>query len=120
MSRLWSDSEIERAARMWRANGDMPVKDKCALIGAALGRETLKVRARFYDYGPAFKPSAAGRRPLRVVDPPAVDTGRLRALAERDARAALYPASLTAAFFGDPLPGRSALDKLLPGRRARL
>lgn len=32
-------------------------------------------------------------------------------LADREQRATLQPASLTAAVFGDPLPGRSALDR---------
>ncbi len=32
-------------------------------------------------------------------------------IADAAARSALAPASLTAAFFGDPLPGRSALDQ---------
>jgi hypothetical protein len=32
-------------------------------------------------------------------------------LAERDYRQSLKPRSLTAAMFGDPLPGFSALDK---------
>jgi DNA-binding CsgD family transcriptional regulator len=36
-------------------------------------------------------------------------------LAERDARLALDPRNLTAAFAGDPLPGRSALDKKMAG-----
>lgn len=35
-------------------------------------------------------------------------------LAERDRRMALEHASLTAALLGDPLPGRSALDKRKP------
>jgi hypothetical protein len=33
------------------------------------------------------------------------------ALADRDRRAELEPRDLTAAFFGDPLPGMSALDR---------
>ena len=33
------------------------------------------------------------------------------ALADRDRRAQLEPRDLTAAFFGDPLPGMSALDR---------
>lgn len=32
-------------------------------------------------------------------------------IAERDERSALTPRNLTAAFFGDPLPGHSALDR---------
>ena len=34
-----------------------------------------------------------------------------KALIERDRRAKLSPRNLTAEFFGDPLPGYSALDK---------
>lgn len=37
------------------------------------------------------------------------------ALAERDRLAMLEPVSLTAALLGDPLPGRSALDKRRAG-----
>lgn len=36
-------------------------------------------------------------------------------LAERAVRRALSPSDLTAAVFGDPLPGRSALDRMLAG-----
>jgi len=32
-------------------------------------------------------------------------------LAERDRVASAWPVSITAAFFGDPAPGRSALDQ---------
>src|SRR5262249_41339006 len=40
------------------------------------------------------------------------------ALADRDRRAQLEPRDLTAWFFGDPLPGMSALDRRIPNERA--
>ena len=40
------------------------------------------------------------------------------ALADRDRRAELEPRDLTAWFFGDPLPGMSALDRRTRNERA--
>jgi hypothetical protein len=40
------------------------------------------------------------------------------ALADRDRRAELEPHNLTASFFGDPLPGMSALDRRRRDERA--
>jgi hypothetical protein len=40
------------------------------------------------------------------------------ALADRDRRAELEPRDLTAWFFGDPLPGMSALDRRKRNERA--
>jgi hypothetical protein len=40
------------------------------------------------------------------------------ALADRDRRAELQPRDLTAWFFGDPLPGMSALDQRRRNERA--
>jgi hypothetical protein len=40
------------------------------------------------------------------------------ALADRDRRANLEPRDLTAWFFGDPLPGMSALDRRTRNERA--
>ena len=40
------------------------------------------------------------------------------ALADRDRRAQLEPRDLTAWFFGDPLPGMSALDRRTRNERA--
>ena len=40
------------------------------------------------------------------------------ALADRDRRAELEPRDLTAWFFGDPLPGMSALDRRRSNERA--
>ena len=40
------------------------------------------------------------------------------ALADRDRRAKLEPRDLTASFFGDPLPGMSALDRRTRNERA--
>lgn len=43
------------------------------------------------------------------------DKAPAEVLAERATRRALSPRDLTAAVFGDPLPGRSALDRMLAG-----
>jgi hypothetical protein len=57
-----------------------------------------------------------GQLPQRAGAPalhdPRVDVP-LEVLADRDARASLLPVSLTQALLGDPLPGRSALDRIL-------
>jgi hypothetical protein len=59
---------------------------------------------------------ARGDKPAQVTVPPSFAPSPL-ALAERDRREALRDQqSLTAAFFGDPLPGMSALDRRLRER----
>jgi hypothetical protein len=59
---------------------------------------------------------ARGDKPAPVTVPPSFAPSPL-ALADRDRREALRDQqSLTAAFFGDPLPGMSALDRRLRER----
>ena len=53
---------------------------------------------------------ARGDEPARLALSPSVRPCPL-ALADRDRRAELEPRDLTAWFFGDPLPGMSALDR---------
>jgi hypothetical protein len=54
--------------------------------------------------------AARGCEPTHLMLSPSVRPCPL-ALADRDRRAELEPRDLTAWFFGDPLPGMSALDR---------
>jgi hypothetical protein len=54
--------------------------------------------------------AARGCEPAHLMLSPSVRPCPL-ALADRDRRAELEPRDLTAWFFGDPLPGMSALDR---------
>jgi len=60
---------------------------------------------------------ARDSEPARLVLSPSVRPCPL-ALADRDRGAELEPRDLTAWFFGDPLPGMSALDRRTRNERA--
>jgi hypothetical protein len=60
---------------------------------------------------------ARDSEPARLALSPSVRPCPL-ALADRDRRAELEPRDLTAWFFGDPLPGMSALDRRTRNERA--
>jgi hypothetical protein len=60
---------------------------------------------------------ARGDESARLALSPSVRPCPL-ALADRDRRAELEPRDLTAWFFGDPLPGMSALDRRTRNERA--
>lgn len=113
----WHPREIEIAADIWqRAVTDIYGDDDWTdgvklrtyqLIARKLGRTAHSVADRFVACGPSFAPPRAPT--MNVVGSMRVSES---ALAERDAR---YEASqlrdLTAATFGDPPPGFSALDR---------
>ena len=61
--------------------------------------------------------AARGCEPAHLMLSPSVRPCPL-ALADRDRRAELQPRDLTAWFFGDPLPGMSALDRRRHNERA--
>lgn len=63
--------------------------------------------------------AARGCEPAHITLSPSVRPCPL-ALADRDRRAELQPRDLTAWFFGDPLPGMSALDRRRQNERAHL
>jgi len=74
-------------------------------IDAALGRRHGVCKAKYRQVREGD--SAIVER--RLLEPPPIKVPPDR-IADRDHRRALSPASITAALFGDPLPGRSALD----------
>ena len=85
----------QSAATVWPTRG-------CDLTAAVWGDHTGETMAKLInEFGRGSKPAI----------PPSFTPCPL-ALAERDRREALRDQqSLTAAFFGDPLPGMSALDR---------
>jgi hypothetical protein len=100
----WTDAEFLRAKGMHDSGMNY------AEIGIELGRTKKAVQARIQKgrwrdrYGSPFRetglpqPSAANRAPDDL-------------LTDRNHRSGLAPRDLTAAVFGDPLPGYSALDR---------
>ncbi|ODM79080.1 hypothetical protein A6452_28715 [Bradyrhizobium elkanii] len=72
---------------------------KWPAIGAALGRSEYAVAARYREHASEGGISRNVRK------------AQSEAFLARQALAELPPRSLTAEFFGDPLPGRSALDR---------
>ena len=118
--RRWSPEEIALATAM-KAAGAKYIDIAAAIPGrnpqqvrgfleyhtlGATGRAIRAERARQWrERNPGHK---APSRIAHMVVPITVDQ---RAFNERDRRALLAPRDLTAAFFGDPLPGYSALDR---------
>jgi hypothetical protein len=110
-SRALTDSELAFAIDLRRR--EYGIKKIARMIGGvadsvvdralreALGDEDLQYRA-------------AGRPQLDRTKPASAERTRSpsEAFAERDAVLAGAPRSLTAALCGDPLPGRSALDRM--------
>jgi hypothetical protein len=104
--RPWTINELTRARAM-RANGESYAK-----IDAALGRRVGSTQGKF-DY------LATEKQRSRPDDEqlPGLRLASTDALADREARReAADRRDLTAATFGDPAPGYSALDR----RRLRL
>lgn len=129
--RLWDKEECARAAQLLKAaiaagNGRQRA---CILVGKALGRSLNGVSNRLTNYGPTFNDASfhAHRMPHKrkrvwSAERNSVPNGASIAptshlavpqavIAERDYRQALEHPTITAAFFGDPKPGYSALDR---------
>lgn len=108
---VWSAVEKYNAKEM-RRNGE-----SCQSIANKTGR-TLKAVEEFFARERTRERDRRERREnhlLRLSIPVLVSSDVVRpspdALAERNHRINLSPRDLTAAFFGDPLPGYSALDR---------
>jgi hypothetical protein len=95
--RLWRADELEMLHRM-RAEGHLFTD-----IDRALGRGIGASSTKFSELHPSGVVKA-----MPGVDGAAVSADLLR---ERDRRMSVQHHDLTAAFFGDPLPGQSALDR---------
>ncbi|MES5483604.1 hypothetical protein QMZ05_12670 [Bradyrhizobium sp. INPA03-11B] len=91
--RPWTDDEHRRMLKM-KADGH-----KWPAIGAALHRTAYAVAARYREHTGDIGISRNVRK------------AQSEAFQARQAIYDLPPRSLTAEFFGDPLPGRSALDR---------
>lgn len=104
---LWTNDEVDLMVAMAR-NGQT-----FTAISGDLQRSTSGVRLKFKEYARSLTPKM--RKALweeRDVNLrlPIQGLASAAQLADRAAREAILPASLTAFVFGDPLPGRSALD----------
>lgn len=99
---------LQIAERLGRR--ERSVRERLQLLAmTAERRKTFldKKRATSRRYAEAYhgiRKRALGYMPMKCV--PAAEV-----LADRDLRATLVPRDLTAAFFGDPLPGYSALER---------
>lgn len=102
--RPWTREDCATAARMWREMSAQDEEARAAAIGHMIARKPHTVLRRHLEFGSSFAGEGVSRAAPRAPVPPHV-------LAERDAIIAASPRSLTAALLGDPLPGRSALDR---------
>src|SRR3990167_7967135 len=100
--RPWTKQETDTLIRLKKERTPIYV------IAARLNRTIGTVETHLYNYSSLFAGRCGPVQPAPSVDP--------AALAELE-RARSAPQSLTAMFFGDPLPGRSALDNRLAGNR---
>ena len=109
-SRGWSEREVVLAAQIFRESIGMRNSQIMRAIAAKLRRSMGSVEARFGLFGPSFI------NPRGNLHPDTANQGTWivprRILEERDERMMLEPQSLTAMLMGDPLPGRSALDRV--------
>jgi len=116
MKRAWTDEEADIAAHML-ANPDSGLtrREVFLAISKALDRTYWSVRSRHIDYGDAFRGARREPKYLQYQKFNVVIEDRImipnRVLEEREHRLSLEPRSITASFFGDPLPGYSALDR---------
>lgn len=92
--RQWSAADIDEMRRM-KAKGLCFVR-----IGVKLRRTPRHCQEKFFDLSTGKVPRAPVRNQVTS-----------KVAAQRKSRIALQHASITAAVFGDPLPGRSALDQ---------
>ena len=117
----WSKEECARAAEILKARTGTR-QQACELIAKALQRSVAAVSTRLSNHGSTFF-RAPKPRPKRVRGPmqgPRVTTANFistaivipaEVITDRDRRRQLEPTSVTAMLMGDPLPGRSALDR---------
>jgi hypothetical protein len=101
MSNHWTLAEDQTARQM------LAIGHSLTEIGKRLGR-CRSVVCRKMKQPPM---TVDGRRYLAVNRGGATFVIPARVIEERDVRLAVSPSNLTAAFFGDPLPGYSALDR---------
>jgi hypothetical protein len=104
---LWRKDEVDEMVAMAR-NGQ-PFR----AIADHLQRPISGVRLKFKEYARSLTPSS--RKALWAerdenLQLPIAGLASAAQLADRAAREATTPSSITAALLGDPLPGRSALD----------
>lgn len=92
--RVWTEEEHAQMMTMVRRD-----RKTFARVGEILGRTESAVKQRYQD----FKDGGGFRKTEREM--------QIAAEAARREALALEHSSITAAFCGDPLPGRSALDK---------
>lgn len=98
----WTSREVHDAQHM-RQQLRMTYQQ----IGDALNRPWRGVRAKLTYVPTPAVPNIHDHAGRPITVPPVPPT----AIEERDRRLALEPRDLTAAFFGDPLPGYSALER---------
>lgn len=92
--RPWTDEEQWQAQKLYAEHQSYKV------VGRIMGRSDSTIRDRLQGLrGPC--------QTRRVDDTRVPDS----VLQDRDRRMQLAPRDLTAAFFGDPLPGMSALER---------
>lgn len=103
----WTDAQLATLIEMARGGVSM------VTIGAELGRSRDAVSSKFQEYCRGLDP--ASRKEMwahrdQHLQLPVYSVAGPAQLADRAAREAAGHRSITAAVFGDPLPGRSALD----------
>jgi hypothetical protein len=94
MANHWTDEDMVEARRLYDA------LQSYKAVARIMGRSATTINEQLN-----------GLRGLRINRKVKVENIPQEVLADRDYRADLPPRSLSAAFFGDPLPGYSALER---------
>jgi len=109
----WTEMDCDTAARIMEMHQNCEKRDAYRAISNQLNRTYWAVRTKYLNFGPTFK--GAPRRRLNRKTPINLVDLRLQipeaVLIDRARRMSLEHTSITASFFGDPLPGYSALDR---------
>lgn len=97
----WTQEECAELLRRWKAG------EHAHSISAAMNRTVWAVRCKYYDIGSDQARLERLDQTNRVYRPVKPDPAEHAMAAARQ----LQHKTVTASIFGDPLPGRSALDK---------
>lgn len=112
-SRYWSPEEAELALKTWQSlDPQMSETQRCKIVAGVIGRSPDAIFGRRRDHGESFGVHGKPIRREKRERPPTRDiVVPDEVWEERDKAYERGHQSISAMLMGDPLPGRSALDR---------